>query len=139
MDTGMITGNPIIQNLFAEFIVVVIGIVVVQNVRILYDKMKHGGWRVVILENGSPIVNREVSYQKTKQVQQESADLSVFLKGVVSPYCHINCDLISEGKELGLLVVDEEKKQFIINLDNNPDQADASGDAPTDPTVEDTF
>ena len=45
------------------------------------------------------------------ELLSEPAELSVFLKGVVSPYAWIKCDMIEVGEEIGLFVQDNRRKQ----------------------------
>jgi len=58
--------------------------------------------------------------RKAKEILDEPADLSVFLKGVISPYALLNCDIIEEGERMGLLIRDNINRQFIVDLDKNP-------------------
>lgn len=132
MDTDGITlqiviknGIPILQNLVSDFFGVVIGILVVQRVQAWWCRRQYGGWKVVVRNKGNECVRRSVSHEKAREVLNEEADLSVFLKGVVNPYGRINCDLVSTGIDRGLLVLDREKREFIINLENNPSQDEA--------------
>lgn len=107
-------------NLISEFIVVVLGILFVQFVRNRWDRRRYGGWEVVLKRGGVITQRRDVSAAKTKQVREMPEELSVFLKGVVSGHVWLNCDLVTEGKALGMLVEDATARQWIINLDRNP-------------------
>ena len=116
--------NPwefLIQTVLAEGIVVVIGVLIAHLILRNWERWRYGKWHVVVKGAGEVHVDRPVSPSKAKQVLEEPADLSVFLKGVVSPYDWIKCDLIGRGTEIGLLVVDEINKRFVIDLDKNPD------------------
>lgn len=68
-------------------------------------------------------VDRPISVAKAKAILSESADLSVFLKGVVSPYAALFCDLIAElenkEKPPTEKVLRLEGKTYIIDLDKN--------------------
>ena len=108
------------QSLLQEFIVVVVGVLVANYLLAAIDRRRFGGWQVQITRNGQEITHRDVSARKAKDVLEESADLSVLLKGIISPYAHLNCDLITEGQENGLLLVDKQSRRFLINLDKNP-------------------
>jgi hypothetical protein len=46
--------------------------------------------------------------------------MSVFIKGVASPYGWINCDVLTEGKRLKLFVEQRENRRLVIDLDKNP-------------------
>ena len=124
--------NPwefLIQTVLAELIVVVLGVLIAHFILRNWERWRYGKWHVVVLEGEETHVDRRISPAKAKQILDEPADLSVFLKGVVSPYGWIKCDLIEHGQEEGLLVVDEVKKRFVIDLDKNPD--DSRPDRPT--------
>ena len=116
--------NPwefLIQTVLAEGVVVVIGVLTAHLILRNWERWRYGGWHVVVKNGDKLHVDRPVSAAKAKQVLDEPADLSVFLKGVVSPYGWIKCDLIEHGKKEGLLVAGEVSKRFVIDLDKNPD------------------
>lgn len=108
------------QNLIASFLAVVLGIAFTQFVRNRLNEHRYGRWHVIIKKKDEIKVNRAISVRKAKEILDEPADLSVFLKGVVSPYALLNCDIIGDGKRLGLLIQDSINRQFIIDLDKNP-------------------
>jgi len=108
------------QNLIASFLAVVFGIAFTQFVRHRWDEHRYGRWYVIIKNKEEIKVNRAISVRKAKEILDEPADLSVFLKGVVSPYALLNCDIIGKGERLGLLIRDDINRQFIIDLDKNP-------------------
>jgi hypothetical protein len=110
----------ILLNLISNFLIVVLGILFTQFVRRRSDKRRYGGWHVIIKEKGEIKVDRAISVRKAKEILDEPTDLSVFLKGIVSPYAKLNCDIIVEGECLGLLIKDNVNRQFIVDLDKNP-------------------
>jgi hypothetical protein len=110
----------ILQNLIASFLAVVFGIAFTQFVRRRWDERRYGKWRVIVKKKEEIKVNRAISVRKAQEILDEPADLSVFLKGVVSPYGLLNCDIIEEGVRRGLLIEDHVKRQFIVDLDKNP-------------------
>ena len=109
-----------LQTILGELLIVTLGVLFAAFVKSGYDQWRYGGWRVLVTQNGQEEVNRPVSARKAEQVLEEPADLAVYLKGVASPYAWIRCDIISEGKEIGLLTIDKAARRFIINLDRNP-------------------
>lgn len=110
----------IITNLLSEFIVVVLGVLSAQFIRNRYDEWRYGKWQVIIKEADGEIHKRAVSPKKAKQILEIPEDLSVFLKGVASAYDWINVDLITEGREIGMLEEDRSNRRFVINMDKNP-------------------
>ncbi len=107
----------LINTLFSEFIAVVVGMAFVILVRDRWVQFRYGKWHVVVKDAGKVYVDRPISASKAKSILEEPAELSVFLKGVVSPYRWIRCDLIEQGKKCGLLVIDKKNRRFIIDLD----------------------
>lgn len=112
--------SNVVMSLITEFIIVVLGVVVGHFVLGRLDEWRYGGWKVVVRRGKEHILTRAISAPKAKEILAEPAELSVFLKGVVSPYERIRCDLIAEGQALGLLIQDRKGKQFIIDLAQNP-------------------
>ncbi|MCB0078894.1 MAG: hypothetical protein KDD73_15895 [Anaerolineales bacterium] len=112
----------VFQTLLGELIVVVVGVLFANFIRNRWDEWRFGGWRVIVTDGAQSLVDRVVSAHKAKEVLGESADLSVFLKGIVSPYAHLRCDLVDEGVQLGLLKVDHKRRRFMIDLRKNPAQ-----------------
>ncbi len=112
--------KAVFPNLVAEFIIVVVGILFAMSVRKLIEQWRYGNWRVIVTKEGVELVDRAISPRKAHEILEETADLSVYLKGVVSPYGWITRDLIEDGEKLGLLLIDKENRRYTINLDNNP-------------------
>jgi hypothetical protein len=113
--------NFIVEQLLAEFVIVVAGIAFAYFVRDRYVQWRYGNWRVVIKdENGKQVLDRKVSADKIREIMKEPAEKAVFLKGVVSPYGTLNCDIIEKGPELGLLDEDQLKRLFVVDLRKNP-------------------
>jgi len=110
----------VLLNLISNFLIVVLGILFAQFVRRRWDERRYGRWHVIIKEKDLIKVERAISVRKAKEILNEPADLSVFLKGIVSPYDSLNCDIIKEGESIGLLIRDNVNRQFIVDLDKNP-------------------
>ena len=113
----------IVNSLLQELVVVVFGVLIAQQIYNRWVDWQYGGWQVIILEKGEEILKRDVSPHKAKEVLGEPADLAVFLKGVVSPYGWINCDILAQGKDVGLFKLINEgrlNRRFVIDLDQNP-------------------
>jgi hypothetical protein len=111
----------IVQQVLAEFITVVAGIGFVYLIQNRWVEWRFGKWRVVITdETGKQVLDRKVSADKIREIMKEPAEKAVFLKGVVSPYGTLNCDIIEKGPELGLLDEDQLKRLFVVDLRKNP-------------------
>ena len=110
----------ITQTLVAEFIVVVAGVLFAHFIQGWWEKRRFGNWKVILMRDGNPVLQRAISPRKARELSEEPAELSVFLKGIASPYAWITCDLIEEGKKIGLLAEDRSLRQYVIDLDKNP-------------------
>ena len=123
----------IAQNLIASFIAVLLGLAFAHFVQDRIDSKRYGGYSVKVIKTEwdeekriselKTKVDRPISVAKAKAILAESADLSVFLKGVVSPYATLFCDLIAEledkEKSATEKVLRLEGKTYIVDLDNN--------------------
>lgn len=79
-----------------------------------YKVFRFGGWHVSIRQDGKEIARRDISARKAEIVLDDDADLSVFIKGVVSPYGWLNTDV------LNLIMVSKSLKMIDVDLDKNP-------------------
>lgn len=123
----------IAQNLAASFIAVLLGLAFARFVQDRIDGRRYGGYCVKVIKTEwdedkgvseqKVKVDRPISIAKAKAILAESADLSVFLKGVVSPYATLFCDLIAElddkEKPAAERVLRLDGKTYIIDLDKN--------------------
>lgn len=110
----------IVSGLVQNFVWVIVAILFVQYGQRAYDNWKYGNWRVIVHLKGEDKVNREISPGKVKEILSEPAEMSVFVKGVASPYGWINCDILTKGKEIGLFIEKPEERHLLIDLDKNP-------------------
>lgn len=118
--------TAIAQNLVASFLGVVFGIGFTFLIRKRWEEHRFGRWHAVIRQGGAQILDRKISVRKAREMLEEPSDLSVFLKGLVSPYATLNCDIIERGPEIGLLSVERSARCYVIDLDKNPDAAPRS-------------
>ena len=109
-----------VSGLFQNFVWVIVGVLIANFIRDFIEKRRYGRWRVIVKKNGEEKLNRSISPRKAREILTEPADKAVFLKGVASPYGWINCDLIEEGVEIGLLSEEQDSRRFVIDLDKNP-------------------
>lgn len=121
--------TAIAQNLVASFIGVVFGIGFTYFVRKRWEEHRFDRWHAVIVRGGSQILDRKISVRKAKEMLEEPSDLSVFLKGLVSPYATLYCDIIEVGPKLGLLRIDRASRCYTIDLEKNPSKDSAADTA----------
>ena len=112
--------NFILEVVLAEFIVVVIGVLSAFLIKDIWVRWRYGGWKVIVRDGEKELLLRNISPGKAKEILYEPAELSVFLKGVASPYGFLNCDILTRGKEVGLFVQEDQERCYFINLDKNP-------------------
>jgi hypothetical protein len=93
----------------------------------LQFRQGYKGWKVIILKDGQVLLRRPIGMRKAKEIADDPADLSVFLKGTVSPYAMIGVELPYQGQEIGLLRIDRETREYIIDLDKNPERTRRTG------------
>jgi hypothetical protein len=120
MITWELIGEWMISGLVQNLFWVVLGIAFVQLFQNRMDQNRYGRWRVIIKKKGEIKVDRQISIGKAKEILSEPVDLAVFLKGVASPYGWINCDILEEGKRIGLYTEDRQQRRMIVDLDRNP-------------------
>jgi len=123
-------------NIAASVLSALGGVLIAFAIRRWYWDRCFNGWVVKVTQNGVEKVNRTISPRKAKEIYEEPADLSVFLKGIASPYSYIRGDILEEGPKLGLLnPIEHENRKigfrtwclpwrirrtYMIDLDKNP-------------------
>jgi hypothetical protein len=110
----------LISGLFQNFVWFLVGVLFVY---IFWDRLKnwrYGRWVVILKRGGEIILRRRVSPEKARDILADASDKAVFLKGIVSPYAYLNCDVVEVGPGLGLLRENKKARQWIIDLDKNP-------------------
>jgi len=112
--------SSIALNLITEALIVIISIFFAHFIKEKWEKRHYGGWKVIIRQHGKDVSEVDVSFRKAKEILQVPEELQVFLKGIASPFGWINCNLITEGRERGVLIEDRPHKRFVIDFDKNP-------------------
>jgi len=112
--------SSIALNLITEALIVIISIFFAHFIKEKWEKRHYGGWKVIIRQHGEDVSEVDVSFRKAKEILQVPEELQVFLKGIASPFGWINCNLITEGRERGVLIEDRPHKRFVIDFDKNP-------------------
>lgn len=93
----------------------------------LFNPYRFGGWRVRVLRGDKELTARDIGWRKAQAIADDVSELSVFLKGVVSPYAWVTCDIVAEGQAVGLLRIDPKPKglffktrTYTIDVAKNP-------------------
>lgn len=103
-----------------NFISTILGVLAAYVIRDHINERRFGRWRARVTRGGKEIGSRGISARKAEQLLEEPAELSVFLKGVASPYGWINCDLVTDGVDNGMLIIDRVGRVYTIDMDKNP-------------------
>jgi hypothetical protein len=89
---------------------------------------RYGGWKVVVKNDQATLCVRPVGSRKVKEVMDDLSTLSVFLKGVVSPFGWLSLDLVSEeAKDRGLFYISVKGRAWVIDLSKNPPKKGPGG------------
>ena len=106
--------DSVVANLLTEFIVVVFGVLFANFVQRRIKQWRYGGWRLMLYaseplpheatrpkdESTSPgprpLLERELSADTAQRILYDKSELDVYLKGRVSPFANVNCDLVTE-------------------------------------------
>ncbi len=116
------------QTILGELLIVILGVLVARPIQEWLDSRRFGNWSLLITRGTGKMLKEElddsISAGKMKEILNVPEDMAVFLRGRIRPFEMLNCDLMSEGPELGLLKIDRKARKIHINLDKNP-QKDA--------------
>ncbi len=114
----------IVQTLLQEFVVIVFAVLFALTIQRWIEKWRYGNWQVEIREAQKRVLYKNISPGKAKAILEIPEDMSVFLKGLISPFGWLNCDLIDDGPRLGLLNINTKKRIISIDMDKNPSKDD---------------
>ena len=111
----------VLETLLGDTFGYLIAVIVVKSIEVLYKRRKFGGWTAEIRDTeGSVVALRPIGSKKMEQVLDDDHELAVFVKGLSSPYGWLNCDVVTVGRDIGLLIVDNKFKRVILNMSKNP-------------------
>lgn len=110
-----------LEQALSSFLGCIVGMIFSYLFFLFYTKQKFSGWKVVVKEGERECVKRNVGPKKAEQILDDQSDLSVFLKGIVSPYCNLKEDLMSEkARNTGLFQQRIQDKTWVIDISKNP-------------------
>jgi hypothetical protein len=117
----------VVELLFDELLLTIVGFLAANFIIRRWNDWRYGRWTLTVMQDGEAKLDQvPITPEKMKQVTEIPEDMPVFLKGMCSPFHHINCDLMRKGVELGVLTIDDDARTIIIDLDKDPkdDKAD---------------
>lgn len=103
--------DSVAANLLTEFIVVVFGVLFANFVQRRIKQWRYGGWHLLLYPGEPlpaeetkpkadagqrPLLERELSADTAQRILYDKSELDVYLKGRVSPFANVNCDLVTE-------------------------------------------
>jgi len=113
--------NSILDGLVVEFIVTIAGVLFARTILKWWINWRYGRWTMTVLQNGEAKLDTiPITPEKMKQVTDIPEDMPVFLKGMCGSYKTLRCDLMHDGVALGGLIIDDQKRQILIDLDKLP-------------------
>lgn len=128
--------DSVIANLMTEFIIVVFGVVVANQVQQRYKQWRYGGWWMRIYpgeplppeEPGKPVASemvnaieqpifeRELSAETAQRVLHDKTDFDIYVKGRISPFYDVNCDLVTELDSGKSMVISKDNAKRVITV-----------------------
>ena len=106
--------------IFGNLIATIISVLCAFVIQNLYRNWRYKGWKVILFKKFEQILERNISPRKAKEILEEPSDLAVFVKGVISPYERLNCDILKDDKCVDLMKIDRKRRIITIDLDKNP-------------------
>lgn len=95
-----------------------------------WHNLRWGGWRLIIKKGDEVLTERKLTTELRRRIDADQNELSVYVKGVVSPYMFLTIDICSEkAKELGLIHIpplkgcwrlSKDQRVITVDLTKNP-------------------
>lgn len=133
--------SNIFFGLIVEILIVIGGYIIGHIVVTKYKENKFGNWHAFLLkEDDEIILDRPLSPATAERVIEDEAELNVYLKGLISPFGIVNCDLVTELEKPNpnLIVVDHDARKIIVHLVEpgiTPKKPNKNGKQETTPNV----
>lgn len=117
--------SAIFEGVLVEFIFTILAVIAAQTLIKWINNWRYGRWKLTVKRTDTIILDKiPVSPQKMKQINDVPEEMSVFLKGLCSPFHYIKCDLSRRGVALGVLTQDYDNREIIIDLDKDKPEFD---------------
>ncbi len=123
----------ILVNIISDIAFSGLGFVVAMTFIRCINNRRYGRWKITIIkDNMEKISQKTISSNKKKQMDEMPEEFPVFIKGLVSPFHRLQCDIDSEyARSKGLLTIDSDARTITINLDKDtPGGTESSASAP---------
>jgi hypothetical protein len=111
------------QGLIYDLFKIIVGFIFA---RFIYERFimqfLWGGWSVKVIKNNISVVSRDISPSSCKRILSDETELSVYLKGIISPYEWLKIDIVSPVViKAGVLITNKKQKIITVNLDQISD------------------
>jgi hypothetical protein len=104
--------DSVFANLLTEFIVVVLGVLFANVIQRRIKQWRYGRWQLLLYTGeplaeeaqpaarpalaDQPLLERRLSADTAQRILHDPTELDIYLKGRVSPFANVNCDLVTE-------------------------------------------
>ncbi len=103
--------------IIGDLILTIIGVLIADRIKAWLQQREHGGWIVRISDQDTVKAEFPVSAEKQMEIQEDTAERDVFLKGRTSVHAWLNTEVAA------LLEVDEQNRIYSVDLAKNPPKA----------------
>ncbi len=109
--------DSVLANLATEFVVVVVGVLIAHTLQKWWRERRYGGWRLVLRhDDGAVFLERALSAETAERLLHNEDDLDVYLKGRISPFANVDCDLIKELNDRPSTVINRDDAAKLITI-----------------------
>lgn len=129
--------DSILANLATEFVIVLFGVLVANQIQRYIKQWRYGRWRMRLLPvappsgegmvqsatagaNQTPILERELSPDTAQRILNDKTEFDIFVKGRISPFFDVNCDLVTELDSDNSSVITRDNVRRVITVYARP-------------------
>lgn len=106
----------VVSTIIVELGVVIVGVLIANYVIRYLKERKWGKWNLMIQNGDETLFNRSLSAATTEEIFSDETELDKFLKGRVSVFGDVRCDLVSEIKDKNSKVVTRDNKERTMTI-----------------------
>ncbi|SET68910.1 hypothetical protein SAMN05216326_1653 [Nitrosomonas marina] len=86
----------------------------------VYKRLRYGNWDLIVRRGDEELARRKMGHNLAEKVRDKN-ELSVYVKGVVSPFATLNVDIASErAEEIGLININDDLREIVVDIAKNP-------------------
>lgn len=132
--------DSILANLVTEFIIVLFGVLVANQIQRYLKQLRYGRWKMRLLpvkpivdgESGlslgeletsrAPVLERDLSADTAQRILNDKTEFDIFVKGRISPFYDVKCDLVTELDSGHSDVITRDDVNRVITVYAHPDK-----------------